>query len=78
VPPPTFSIVIATYDRPQEVVDCPRAIAAVDYPHERFEVVVVDDGFGLEAARLRRRAVRPHAVRGPQDVRESRDVCGID
>ncbi len=47
---PTFSIVIATYDRPAEILNCLRSIAAVDYPRERFEVVVVDDGSPADVA----------------------------
>lgn len=41
---PVFSIVIPTYNRPDRLANCLRAIAALDYPRDRFEVVVVDDG----------------------------------
>ena len=40
----TFSIVIPTYNRPQELEGCLRAIRGVDYPRDLFEVVAVDDG----------------------------------
>lgn len=41
---PLFSIVIPTYNRPQQLVSCLQAIEGLTYPRDRFEVVVVDDG----------------------------------
>ena len=41
---PRFSIVIPSYCRPQRLQRCLAAIAQLDYPRDRFEVVVVDDG----------------------------------
>jgi GT2 family glycosyltransferase len=41
---PFISIVIPTYNRPDSIAACLRAIASVDYPRERFETIVVDDG----------------------------------
>lgn len=41
---PTFSIVVPTYNRPQQLMRCLKALAALDYPHDRFEVIVVNDG----------------------------------
>ena len=41
---PTFSIVIPTYNRPARVASCLDSLAALDYPPDRFEVIVVDDG----------------------------------
>lgn len=41
---PFFSIIIPTYERPRQLATCLRALASLDYPLERFEVVVVDDG----------------------------------
>jgi glycosyltransferase involved in cell wall biosynthesis len=41
---PSISIVIATYDRPRQLAACLDALSGLDYPRERFEVVVVDDG----------------------------------
>ena len=38
------SVVIATRDRPQRLATCLESLAAQDYPRERFEVIVVDDG----------------------------------
>ena len=41
---PFFSIIIPTYNRPERLVNCLKAIALLDYPCDRFEVIVVDDG----------------------------------
>jgi GT2 family glycosyltransferase len=42
--PPFFSIIIPTYTRPAQLAACLRSLARLDYPRDRFEVVVVDDG----------------------------------
>lgn len=44
---PYFSIVIPTYNRPKRLAECLNAITQLDYPRDRFEVVVVDDGSSL-------------------------------
>jgi GT2 family glycosyltransferase len=41
---PSFSIVIPTYARPARLVSCLQSLARLDYPRDRFEVIVVDDG----------------------------------
>jgi len=41
---PLFSIIIATYNRPRQLDACLEGIAAVVYPREQVEVIVVDDG----------------------------------
>ncbi len=41
---PRFSIVIPTYNRPEQLAVCLQACARLDYPRDRFEVIVVDDG----------------------------------
>jgi len=41
---PSFSIVIPTYQRPARLASCLEAVRGLDYPVDRFEVVVVDDG----------------------------------
>lgn len=41
---PLFSIIIPTYGRPRQLTTCLAALALVDYPRHRFEVIVVDDG----------------------------------
>lgn len=41
---PEFSIIVPTYNRPERLEQCLQSIAKLDYPRDRFEVVVVDDG----------------------------------
>jgi glycosyltransferase involved in cell wall biosynthesis len=41
---PLFSIIIPTYDRREQLAACLQSITALDYPPDRFEVIVVDDG----------------------------------
>jgi GT2 family glycosyltransferase len=41
---PRFSVVVPTYERPAPLTRCLRALACLDYPSSRFEVIVVDDG----------------------------------
>lgn len=43
-PNPFFSIIIPTYNRPGPLASCLEALARLDYPKDRFEVIVVDDG----------------------------------
>jgi len=44
---PFFSVIIPTYQRPLQLATCLQALAKLDYPRERFEVIVVDDGSEL-------------------------------
>ncbi len=39
-----FSIVIPTYNRPRQLAACLASLQQLDYPRDRFEVVIVDDG----------------------------------
>ncbi len=41
---PSFSVIIPTFDRPAQLITCLQALARLDYPRDRFEVLVVDDG----------------------------------
>jgi glycosyltransferase involved in cell wall biosynthesis len=41
---PTFSIIVPTYNRPRQLLRCLHALEGLDYPLDRFEVIVVDDG----------------------------------
>jgi GT2 family glycosyltransferase len=40
----SFSVVVATHNRPVSLKRCLRSLAQLDYPHEALEVIVVDDG----------------------------------
>jgi len=39
-----FSVIIPTYARPKQLAVCLEALARLNYPRDRFEVIVVDDG----------------------------------
>jgi cellulose synthase/poly-beta-1,6-N-acetylglucosamine synthase-like glycosyltransferase len=41
---PFISIVVPTYARPAHLTRCLRSLVALDYPRDRFEVIIVDDG----------------------------------
>lgn len=41
---PLFSIVIPTYNRPERLQRCLQAISRLDYPRQKFELILVDDG----------------------------------
>lgn len=41
---PFFTIIIPTYERPAQLATCLRSLARLDYPLDRFEVIVVNDG----------------------------------
>ncbi|MBL1210988.1 MAG: glycosyltransferase [Geminocystis sp. GBBB08] len=41
---PFFSIIIPTYNRPENLKKCLEFITKLDYPINRFEVIIVDDG----------------------------------
>ena len=43
---PRFSIVVPTYGRPGPLATCLAALTGLDYPRDRLEVIVVDDGGG--------------------------------
>jgi GT2 family glycosyltransferase len=40
---PHFSVVVPTYERPAQLAACVGALSHLDYPRERFEVLIVDD-----------------------------------
>ncbi|MBI5397559.1 MAG: glycosyltransferase [Verrucomicrobia bacterium] len=42
--PIVFSIIVPTYNRPQRLAGFLERLAQMEYPRERFEVVLVDDG----------------------------------
>ena len=39
-----FSVIIPTCNRPRQLEECLTALAGLDYPSSKFEVIVVDDG----------------------------------
>lgn len=41
---PSFSVIVPTWNRPKALADVLGALALLDYPRDRVEVIVVDDG----------------------------------
>lgn len=41
---PAFSVIVPTYNRPQQIKRCLEALVQLDYPKANYEVIVVDDG----------------------------------
>jgi GT2 family glycosyltransferase len=41
-----FSVIVPTYARPRQLAACLESLARLDYPRDRFEILVVDDGSG--------------------------------
>ncbi len=45
-----ISVIVATRNRPRQLAACLRALAAQNYPRDRFDVIVVDDGGDVSLA----------------------------
>jgi GT2 family glycosyltransferase len=63
-----FSITIPTYNRPRDLARCLAALARLEYPRDEFEVIVVDDGGGVNLepiAEAHRLAIQLTVVRQP-------------
>ena len=76
--PPRFSIVIPSYDRPESIRECVSSLTALEYPADRFEVIVVDDGSPAPIAPVLEEIPRRFALRivrrmrgGPAAARNS-------
>ncbi len=41
---PFFSIIVPSCNRPEQLRECLESFCRLDYPRERFEVIVIDDG----------------------------------
>ena len=41
---PAFSVIVPSHNRPRQLSSCLEALKRLDYPKDRFEVIVVDDG----------------------------------
>jgi glycosyltransferase involved in cell wall biosynthesis len=76
---PTFSVIIPTRNRETQLASCLRALAAQEYPNDRFEVVVADDGsrrppqeiVASAAKQLNVRLVLESAAHGPAAARNA-------
>jgi glycosyltransferase involved in cell wall biosynthesis len=64
VDPPRLTVIIPTRDRPQRVRDCLDRILANSYPHDRYEILVIDNAPSSdETARVVREYGRTFPVR---------------
>ena len=43
---PFISIIVPTYNRPEQLATCLKSLTGLDYPQDRFEIIIVDDGSG--------------------------------
>lgn len=71
---PSVSVVVPTAGRPAQLARCVRALASLDYPSRRLEVVVVDDGGPGRLdppAGLELRTLRHDVRRGPGAARNT-------
>jgi len=72
---PTVSVIIPVKNRPDDIVECLTALSSVDYPENKLEIIVVDDGSNDNtSARVRDFNVRliPQSVsRGPAASRNT-------
>ena len=41
---PSFSIIVPTYNRPRPLAACLHSLARLNYPSDRLEIIVVNDG----------------------------------
>ena len=62
---PLVSIVIPVKDRAAELRDCLHSLLALDYPAEKREIIVVDDGSTDDTARVARSSVPRSSPPGP-------------
>jgi len=49
---PFFTIVVPTFQRPRQLLRCLEACTALDYPKDRYEIIVVNDGGDQTLAHL--------------------------
>ncbi len=66
---PLFSVIVPTRDRHEQLAACLDALAAVEFAHERYEVVVSDDGSASSPAGVVARfadRLRVRLVTGPK------------
>lgn len=88
--PPRCSVVVPTHGRPRQLADCLEALASLDYPRERLELIVVDDGGDepldavvdrvrdrVEVMLLRQRRQGPAAARNTGAERARGELLGF-
>ena len=72
---PAVSVVIPVKDQPEELAGCLEALAGLDYPQNRLEIIVVDDGSFTAVSQIITtpdvRVIRQDAPRGPASSRNA-------
>jgi len=73
-----FTVVVPTFNRPEELAGCLRALSALEYARDAYEVLIVDDGGCVDltqalhcAAPTMRTRVLRQANRGPGAARNT-------
>jgi mycofactocin system glycosyltransferase len=49
---PLVSVIIPVKDRPEDLIECLQSLQNLDYPKDRLEIIVVDDGSPKEASEI--------------------------
>jgi cellulose synthase/poly-beta-1,6-N-acetylglucosamine synthase-like glycosyltransferase len=49
-PHPACTVIVPTHSRPRQLAACLEALSRLDYPRDRYDVIVVDDEGSLPAA----------------------------
>ena len=66
---PFVSIIIPVRDDPDNLQECVKSLQNLDYPHDRYEIVVIDDGSKKAISLPDVRVVRNEVSKGPAACR---------
>ncbi len=69
---PIVSIVIPVRDQPEDIIECLQSLRNLDYPGDRFEVIVLDDGSQAEVSQG---VTTPDVMVIRQDESRGASVC---
>jgi mycofactocin system glycosyltransferase len=69
---PTVSVIIPVKDQPQDLVECLQTLESLDYPQERLEIIVVDDGSQKEVSGI---VASPAVKTIRHDVSQGQAAC---
>lgn len=61
-----FTVIVPTHRRPGPLAECLAAITRLDYPHALYEVVVVDDGGGVDLSQALAAGWSPRLLQRPR------------
>jgi mycofactocin system glycosyltransferase len=66
---PFVSIIVPVKDQPADLADCLRSLEGLDWPRDRREIIVVDDGSSPPVSAAGARVFRQETSRGPASGR---------